>query len=154
MRQSITLIAAALTIFAAGWATASLAAQDRKPAPAKAPAIAGAWTGSWGPYSPDPNVASRYTQAQKQLDCTVETLPGGKWQATFEGECGRPYKYTIKLEGRTAGGAALFQGSVDLGEKDGGVYDWIGRATDKEFVGFYTSQGHVGHFRLTRAAKP
>jgi hypothetical protein len=42
------------------------------------------------------------------------------------------------------------QGSATLGEKDGGVYDWIGHATEKVFVGFYTSQTHVGHFRLTR----
>jgi len=33
----------------------------------------------------------------------------------------------------------LFKGTADLGPKDGGVYDWIGRATEKEFVGFYTS---------------
>ena len=60
------------------------------------------------------------------------------------------YRYTIQVPGRAVGGVVLFQGSADLGEKDGGVYDWIGRATDKEFVGFYSSQGHVGQFRLTR----
>jgi len=30
-------------------------------------------------------------------------------------------------------------GTAGLGPKDGGVYDWIGRATEKEFVGFYTN---------------
>ena len=95
----------------------------------------------------------------KQLDCNVvlKDDPNGKtggarvWEATFEGECGRPYKYTITMEGRQAGETVMFKGTVDLGEKDGGVYDWIGRANDKEFAGFYTSSHHVGVFRLARA---
>jgi hypothetical protein len=87
---------------------------------------------------------------QSQMDCKVEALPDGKWQATFEGECGKPYKYTIKMLGRQVGGAVLFQGTADLGEADGGVFDWIGRATDTEFVGFFTSKGYTGTFRLAR----
>jgi hypothetical protein len=75
---------------------------------------------------------------------------GDTWQATFEGECGRPYKYTIKMDGRQAGDVVLFKGTTDLGEKDGGVYDWIGRATQKEFIGFYTSAKYSGVFQLAR----
>src|SRR5947209_4318247 len=82
------------------------------------------------------------------LDCTVVNK-NGTWQATFEGECGRPYKYTIIMEGRQAGDVVLFKGTTDLGEKDGGVYDWIGRATSQEFIGFYTSAKYTGTFRLT-----
>jgi hypothetical protein len=48
----------------------------------------------------------------------------------------------------------LFKGTVDLGEKDGGIYDWIGRADDREFVGFYTSAKYSGAFRMNRAAQP
>jgi len=33
------------------------------------------------------------------------------------------------------------------------VFDWIGRATDKEFVGFFSSRAYTGTFRLTRAQK-
>jgi hypothetical protein len=152
MRRFAAILPAALAalILAAGIQVSRAAQEPKAKAPAKPPAIAGAWTGTWGPYSPDPNTASPYAKAQAKLDCKVVPLAEGKWQATFEGECGRPYKYTIQMLGRTAGSAVLFQGSADLGEKDGGVYDWIGRATDKEFVGFYTSQTHVGHFRLTR----
>jgi hypothetical protein len=54
------------------------------------------------------------------------------------------------MTGRPSSEAVLFKGTTDLGEKDGGVYDWIGRATDREFVGFYTSANHTGAFRLTR----
>ena len=52
---------------------------------------------------------------------------GGAWQATFEGECGRPYKYTVQMKGSQIGDTVMFQGTADLGEKDGGVVDWIGR---------------------------
>jgi hypothetical protein len=90
----------------------------------------------------------------KQLDCSVVLKDDGGakvWEATFEGECGRPYKYTIKMEGKQAGETVMFKGTVDLGEQDGGVYDWIGRANDDEFAGFYTSSHHVGVFRLAKA---
>ena len=124
---------------------------------AKAPAVAGKWTGTWGVYAPpplkpEPSAAPKkdYTAQQKLMDCTVESLPDGKWQATFEGECGRPYKYTIKMQGRQVGDVVMFSGSADLGEMDGGVYDWIGRASGKDFVGFFTSRGYTGTFRLAR----
>ena len=55
------------------------------------------------------------------------------------------------MQGRQAGDVVLFQGTADLGEKDGGILDWIGRATEDEFVGFYTSQEYTGHFRLARS---
>ena len=54
------------------------------------------------------------------------------------------------MEGRPAGKTVLFKGTADLGPKDGGVYDWIGRATEKEFVGFYTNAYYTGVFTLTR----
>ena len=60
------------------------------------------------------------------------------------------YKYAIAMEGRAAGKTVLFKGTADLGSKDGGVYDWIGRATEKEFVGFYTNAYYTGVFTLTR----
>ncbi len=116
--------------------------------------VGGEWTGTWGPYSPpkegEAPPATKYTKVQLRLDCKVVELGGGKWQATFEGECGRPYKYTIQMPGRQVGDVVLFQGSADLGEQDGGVYDWIGRANEEEFVGFYTSRKYTGHFRLAR----
>jgi hypothetical protein len=120
-------------------------------AEAPKPAIEGKWTGTWGLYNPadQGKPSPQYAKAQMKLDCTVE-LKEGKYQATFEGECGRPYKYTIKMEGKPAGPTVMFKGSADLGPMDGGVYDWIGRANDKEFVGFYTSAGHVGSFTLSR----
>lgn len=146
------------------------AVRSAEKVPVKPPMVEGTWTGTWGPYIPPrpaeatkPGEAvkpapeaegkkrSAYTPMQMRLDCKVTMLSNGEYGATFEGECGRPYKYTIKMNGRQAGGSVLFKGTTDLGEQDGGVYDWIGRATDKEFLGFYTSASHAGTFILTRA---
>ena len=113
------------------------------------PDIAGEWTGVWSAYNP----AQATTQPKdlcKNLNAKVESKDG-VWQATFEGDCGRPYKYTIKMEGRQIGKVVLFKGTTDLGAKDGGVFDWIGRATEKEFVGFFTSAYYTGTFNLSRA---
>jgi hypothetical protein len=128
---------------------------------AAAPDIAGSWTGDWGMYIPPPKNGEQpaalkkmmYPEMSLKMDCKVEALADGKYQATFEGDAHGPYKYTIKMPGRQAGKVVLFQGSADLGEKDGGVFDWIGRATDKEFVGFFTSRGYTGTFRLTHLPK-
>ena len=120
-------------------------------APPAAPApldAAGDWSGTWSSYNPAQ--ASKPPQEQcKDLRAKV-TNENGAWQAVFEGNCGRPYKYNIKMEGRQVGKAVLFKGTADLGARDGGVFDWVGRATDKEFIGFYTSAYSTGVFSLTR----
>jgi hypothetical protein len=126
----------------------SLHAQ-RGPGPLGPPDIAGAWAGTWSAYNP-----ARATAPPKEL-CAKLTATiaqkGDVWQAVFEGDCGRPYKYTITMEGRQAGGAVLFKGTADLGPKDGGIYDWIGRADSKEFVGFFTSGFYTGVFTMAKA---
>lgn len=148
-------------LFAAVPAALALSAAVVLPAvaqkPEKAPSVAGDWTGTWTIYNPaqaekaPPAGAKPPVLPKFKLDCKVAPSGEGKWQAIFTGDAGRPYKYTIKMMGRQSGTCVLFQGTADLGPMDGGVYDWIGRATDKEFVGFYTSQGHTGTFQMTRA---
>jgi hypothetical protein len=124
------------------------------PAQGKKPRVLGEWVGTWGVSAPpkpgEAPAPPKYSAAEARLDCKVVEMSDGKWQATFEGECGRPYKYTVQMLGRQAGEVVLFQGTADLGEKDGGVYDWIGRANETEFVGFFTSGKYTGHFRLAR----
>jgi hypothetical protein len=122
----------------------ALAADAPKAKPAD---VVGNWTGEWGPYSPAAGAVPK--DKCKGLDCKV-VRNGDVWHATFEGECGRPYKYTIKMEGRQVGDVVLFKGTVDLGAADGGVYDWIGRAGEKDFVGFYTSGHYTGVFTMKR----
>ena len=55
------------------------------------------------------------------------------------------------MEGRLVGSAVLFKGTADLGARDGGVFDWIGKAGNDEFVGFFTSASYTGVFSLARA---
>jgi hypothetical protein len=129
--------------------TAGLVAQQRGAGPP--PDIAGKWTGTWSSYNPAHATTPPKEQCAK-LEADV-VRKGDVYEATFTGDCGRPYKYTIAMEGRPSGGVVLFKGSADLGPKDGGVYDWIGRATDKEFVGFYTNAYYTGVFSLSRQPK-
>lgn len=117
----------------------------------QAPDISGAWTGTWGVYNPAQGTTPP-KDICKKLDAKVERK-GEVWEAIFEGDCGRPYKYTIKMEGRQIGKVVMFKGTVDLGPKDGGVFDWIGRANDKEFIGFFTSAFYTGTFNLSRPKK-
>ena len=114
----------------------------------QAPDVTGDWLGVWWSYNPT-QPASTPKEICKALSAKVSSKDG-VWEATFEGECGRPYKYTITMEGRQAGGVVMFKGSADLGPRDGGVYDWIGRADNNEFVGFFTSAAYTGVFNMTR----
>jgi hypothetical protein len=112
------------------------------------PEIAGKWSGTWTSFNPA-QATAQPRELCKKLDATV-VRNGDVWVATFEGDCGRPYTYKINMEGRHASGTILFKGTVDLGAQDGGVYDWVGRATGGEFIGFYTSAYSTGYFNLTR----
>jgi hypothetical protein len=125
--------------------------QGSQPPAAKdqAPDISGEWTGNWGIYNPAQGTTPP-KDICKKLEAKVEQPKDGVWQAIFEGDCGRPYKYTIKMEGRQIGKAVMFKGTTDLGPKDGGVFDWIGRANNKEFIGFFTSAGYTGTFNLAK----
>ena len=130
--------------------TAIAVAAQRGPAVNEAaPDVLGDWTGVWSVYNPA-QPATPPKEACKRLDAKI-VMKDGLWQATFEGDCGRPYKYSITMEGRQVGKVVLFKGTTDLGPRDGGVYDWVGRANDKEFVGFYTSAFSTGVFTLSRA---
>ena len=97
--------------------------------PARSARLDRQWTGTWSAYNP-----ARATAPPKEL-CAKLTATiaqkGDVWQAVFEGDCGQPYKCTITMEGRQAGGAVLFKFYADLGPKDGGVYDSIGAPTTR-----------------------
>jgi hypothetical protein len=128
---------------------AATQAQGRGGGPQAPPSVTGNWTGTWSAYNP-----ARPTAPPKELCARLTATiaqKGEVWQAVFEGDCGRPYRYSIAMEGRQAGGAILFKGTADLGAQDGGVYDWIGRADGKEFVGFFTSAFYTGVFTMTKA---
>jgi hypothetical protein len=122
--------------------------QGRGRGPQPPPNVVGAWAGTWSSYNPAKATTPPQEQCAKLSANIVQK--GEIYEAIFEGDCGRPYKYTITMEGRLVGGVVMFKGSVDLGQRDGGVYDWIGRAIDNEFVGFYTNAYYTGVFSLSR----
>jgi hypothetical protein len=73
-------------------------AQSRGPAQDQRPRVVGEWTGKWGIYSPPQEGAPQppqHAEKEMRLDCQVVELSDGNWQATFEGECGRPYNWTF-----------------------------------------------------------
>ena len=144
------ILAAAAALTTASLALAGGLAQEKRPE------VTGGWTGIWGAYAPPPLPGEPAPEKPKitaypnmKLDASV-VYRDRKWESTFTGDAGGVFKYTVQMTGRQAGDVVLFQGTADLGEKGGGVYDWIGRATDKEFIGFYTSSRHTGSFRLAR----
>jgi hypothetical protein len=138
-----------LLLFQVLFLTVSTAQSQTTQTKEQAPDIAGDWTGTWSTYNPAQGAVPA-KEICKNLTCKVVNK-SGVWEATFEGDCGRPYKYTIKMEGRQIGKVVMFKGTTDLGARDGGVFDWIGRATEKEFVGFFTSGFYTGVFSLSKA---
>src|SRR5215471_3749278 len=72
------------------------------------PDVAGDWAGTWSTYNPAQGAVPA-KEICKSLTCKVVNKDG-VWEATFEGDCGRPYKYTIKMEGRQIGRVVMFKG--------------------------------------------
>jgi hypothetical protein len=125
------------------------AQQGRGRGPQGPPDIVGRWTGTWTSFNPA-QATAQLRELCKKLDATVAKTSDTLWTATFEGDCGRPYTYKFSLEGRLVGGVVMFKGTVDLGAQDGGVFDWVGRGTTGEFIGFYTSAQSTGYFNLKK----
>src|SRR4030095_14091543 len=67
--------------------------QNKDQAKDSAPDINGVWTGTWGVYNP-----AQGTTPPRDICKKLDAKVSGKenvWEAIFEGDCGRPYKYTI-----------------------------------------------------------
>jgi hypothetical protein len=109
--------------------------------------VTGKWTGTWSAFDPGAGDAPQGERLRMEADVRRD---GAAWTATFEANCGGEYSYSVTMAGRTAGDVVLFTGSADLGSENGGVFDWIGRASDRAFIGFYTSAGYTGMFALSR----
>lgn len=114
------------------------------------PHVEGRWTGEWQP-SGAANASTARGHGRKEIVCVVQARGDGVWHATFEGESGHAYKFNVEMHGRQERDAVLFKGAVDLGEQNGGVFDWLGRATERQFVGYYSSAHYTGVFSLKRA---
>lgn len=103
------------------------------------------WEGTWE-AAPDGHGG--------ELRCTLHPLENGQWEGKFTGYCSNQFAYEVQMAGRRDSAAIRFEGSADLGEKDGGVYQWTGQIAGKEFVGQYRStSGKTGKFQMKPAGK-
>lgn len=98
------------------------------------------WTGTWqgdkAGYGGD-------------LHCVARRIEGEDYSAVFSGYCGREYAFQIAMNGKKDGDRITFAGEVDLGDKDGGKYQWTGEILGDSFNGKYTSsQGKKGEFSM------
>jgi hypothetical protein len=101
------------------------------------------WAGTW--------VDHRRENYGGDLQCDARQVADDRWAARFYGNCGRDYSYQLDLVGTRDGEQIKFEGDVDLGEADGGVYTWIGYIQGDQFVGDYESAaGKAGSFAMTR----
>lgn len=106
----------------------------------------GYYAGHW--YGPNPN------QPLGELNCTITATGGGNYDALFFAVFGGMGEYEVPLKGTTQDGAVVFDGSVDLGETSGGVFDWKGSIVDDVFNGTYTSKFINGTFKMSKTEKP
>ena len=100
------------------------------------------WQGYWKPADAD--------DIGGDLHCVARRLDDTAWKAEFSGYCGKYFVYEIQMYGQQEYDKVAFEGDVDLGVKDGGVYHWTGQMTSDSFVGEYSSSaGKKGTFRMT-----
>ena|GEM_PF-471970 len=89
------------------------------------------------------------------LHCVARKVDGDNYSAVFSGYCGREYAFQISMKGKKEGNRIVFAGEVDLGEKDGGVYQWTGELVGNDFNGKYaTAKGKKGEFTMKLENKP
>ncbi len=60
------------------------------------------------------------------------------------------FEHDATLKANVRDGAVYFEGSQDLGWLAGGVYEYTGHATNKDFVSKYKSKGDHGAYSLKR----
>ena len=86
-----------------------------------------------------------------ELSCIAERVDDQTWRAEFTGYCGREFAYEVTMAGKRDGKKVVFAGSADLGDEDGGLYDWTGEIDDDQFTGkYFSSAGKRGGFTMTR----
>lgn len=108
--------------------------------------VSGFYAGDW--YGPNPE------RSLGTLTCTATPSGPDSWNALFAATFGDYGEYEVPLEGKREENKVVFGGSVDLGEADGGVFDWSGEIVGDDFTGTYTSRFINGSFRMKRSEPP
>jgi len=108
--------------------------------------VSGYYAGDWFGPNPEKSLGS--------LNCTITAKGADTWHAHFVATFGEVGEYEVPLEGKRVDGKVVFGGAVDLGESEGGVFEWGGEIVGDEFNGEYKASGYVGTFRMTKTTKP
>ena len=106
--------------------------------------VSGSYDGDW--YGPNAE------RPLGELSCTIVRRDRETWDAVFFASFGGFGEYDVRLEGRRVGERVVFDGSIDLGETSGGVFDWTGEIVGERFTGTYTSRFISGTFRLVKTS--
>ncbi len=102
------------------------------------------WVGTW----------STMQKLGGELHASVTPTGDGSYEAVFAGTCSEAFLYELTLPGFEHNDTVHFEGDVDLGEKDGGVYSWAGAIIGDTFIGEYRNAKYkVGSFRMYRATQ-
>jgi len=110
------------------------------------------------PHAPSFWVGTWSTQAKGvagELHASIKpTAEPGSYEAVFAGTCGQAFLYELTLPGAAHGDVLHFEGDVDLGPEDGGVYGWVGAVIGDTFIGEYRNARYkAGSFKMTRATQ-
>ena len=96
------------------------------------------WSGTWN---------NKKYKTKGPLTCTVTSVNGATWQATFSGKgLGNPFSYKATLKTAVKNGRTYLAGTTSV---DGEAYKWSGYIQGKALVGSYRSAtGNNGTFSL------
>lgn len=135
-----TCLAAVFAFAGCGLAPVSKAYHEH---PDDKSAATGFWTGTWK--------ANGAAEASA-LSCTMLQKTGNEWIATFDAVCGRNASFTFDVPGKLKDGLVVFKQTIDLGEINGGVFEWTGEIRGDTFTGKYKSSGYEGGFVMKKQA--
>lgn len=108
--------------------------------------VSGYYAGHW--YGPNPE------QPLGELMCTITPKDANSWNAHFVATFGETGEYQVPLEGNRLDGKVVFDGEVDLGGDQGGVFEWSGEIVGDTFNGEYSAARYTGTFRMTKTTPP
>jgi hypothetical protein len=128
-----------LALAAAGVITPGCA---HMPDESAADGVSGYYVGHW--YGPNPE------KPLGELTCTITPKGPDTWDAFFIATFGEVGEYEVPLEGKREDSKVVFGGDVDLGESEGGVFEWTGEIVGDTFNGNYKAATYVGTFRMKK----
>jgi hypothetical protein len=132
-----------LTLLVAGCSSFNREWRQAYQAPAPLDSLEGRWEGRW---SSDANGHNG------NLRCLITRKKDGDYAAWFRATYMRVlhFSYTVSLQAESRDGIWQFRGEEDLGKLSGGIYRYVGSATEANFHSTYQSEYDHGIFELKR----